>query len=469
MKKTKIVCTIGPATNNVLVLEKMIKAGMNVARVNFSHGTHESHKLEFDNIKKARENTSEPIGIMLDTKGPEYRIGKFKDGKVFIKPNAKFTFTSKEVLGDSTIVSVTPKNIVKNLSKGDTVLVANGLVSFKVLDVKQDCVVCRCISGGELFDRKSMNFPEKLVTRQFLSSRDKDDLIFGIQNDIDMVACSFVSTKNDALSVRKFLDENGGKNIDIIAKLENQSGIDNIDDILDVADGIMIGRGDMGVELPIEKLPEVQKMIIKKCQARGKTVVTATEMLESMINNPRPTRAEVSDVANAVYDGSSAVMLSGETAVGKYPIEAVETMAKVARATEIVIDYAKRFNNLKPIENNDLDAVCLSAVKLAVGTNSKLIVASSKTGKTIKSISRFQSPIMVMGATTDKKAYYKLSICYGVIPMLVEDYPTLNQLFDNMSKLAKEQFKLKKGDNIVITGGIGDMTNTNLIKVEKIK
>ena len=468
MKKTKIICTIGPASNDEKTIEKMIKAGMNVARLNFSHGNHESHKIEIENIKKVREKLGEPIAIMLDTKGPEFRIGKFEGGKACIKPNSEFTFTSKQVLGNEHIVSVSPKSIIPNLKKGDTILVANGLLSFKVLQEGKDEVKCKAISGGEMFDNKSMNFPDKIVVKDYLSNNDKNDLLFGIKNNIDLVACSFVSSAKDASDVRKFLNQNGGKDVDIIAKLENQSGIDNIDEILKIVDGIMIGRGDMGVEIPMERLPQIQKIIIKKCLQAGKTVITATEMLESMIKNPRPTRAEVSDVANAVYDGSSAIMLSGETAMGKYPVEAVATMSKIAIQTENDIDYTKRFEAKSSIKDNELDAVCRSAVRLSIDTGSKMLFACSKTGKTIKSISRYHAPCEVIGATTDKKVYYKLALCFGIIPEMVEDYPTISDLFEAITQIAKQKYNLKKGNNIVITGGIGKMTNTNLVKVERI-
>jgi len=468
MKKTKVICTIGPSSNNPKTLEKMIKVGMNVARINFSHGTHESHKIEIDNIKNIRKKLGEPIAIMLDTKGPEFRIGKFENEKVQIKPNSEFTFTSKQIMGNESIVSVTPKSIISSLKVGDLVLVANGLVSFKVIQKTSTEAKCKAISGGELSNNKSMNFPQKSFTKNYLSDIDKSDILFGIKNNIDIVACSFVSNAKDALSVRNFLNANGGDNIDIVAKLENQAGIDNIDEILKVVDGIMIGRGDMGVEIAIERLPQIQKMIIEKCLNAGKTVITATEMLESMIKNPRPTRAEVSDVANAVYDGSSAIMLSGETAIGNYPVESVATMSKIAMQTESDINYEKRFETIFAIQENELDAVCKSAVRLSIDTKSKALFACSKTGKTIKNISRFHAPCVVVGATTDKKVFYKLALCFGVKPEIVDDYPSLTELFDSITYLAKSQYKLKKGDNIVITGGIGKMTNTNLVKVEKI-
>ena len=316
MRKTKIICTIGPASDSEEVLTKMCRAGMNVARLNFSHGTHEEHKEKIDLIKRVREKLDLPIAIMLDTKGPEYRIKTFKNERITLKDGDKFTLTTEDVEGDETIVSVTYEHLIDELSVGDRVLVNNGLVILEVESVENKRAECRVIAGGELSNRKSMHFPNKVLNQDYLSEQDKSDLLFGIANDVDFVAASFVSRKSDIAAMREFLNSNGGEDIDIIAKIENRAGVDNIDDICEIADGIMVARGDLGVEIPFVEVPSVQKYLIEKCRLLGKRVITATEMLESMINNPRPTRAEISDVANAVYDGSSAVMLSGETAAG---------------------------------------------------------------------------------------------------------------------------------------------------------
>ena len=330
MRKTKIICTIGPASSSEEILTRMCRSGMNVARLNFSHGTHEEHLEKIRMIKKVREKLGYPLPIMLDTKGPEYRIGDFKNRKETLQDGQTFTFTTRDVSGDATIVSVNYAALVSELNVGDRILVNNGLLIFEVRELTETDIVCDVIAGGEISDHKSMNFPGRVFKGDFLSEADKSDLLFGIENDIDFVAASFVSNKENVSELRNFLDENGGKDIDIIAKIENRSGVDNIDEICEIADGVMVARGDLGVEIPFIEVPAIQKYLIKKCRLLGKRVITATEMLESMIHNPRPTRAEISDVANAVYDGSSAIMLSGESAAGKYPVEIHTNMIQKA-------------------------------------------------------------------------------------------------------------------------------------------
>jgi pyruvate kinase len=327
MRKTKIICTIGPASENEQTLAAMCQAGMNVARLNFSHGTHEEHLKKIQLIKKVREKLHLPIAIMLDTKGPEYRIGTFVNEKITLSPGDTFVFTTRDVEGDQNQVSVNYKDLVKNLSVGDRILVNNGLVVFEVQQLLEKDAVCKVLTGGTLSNRKSMSFPNKVMSGPYLSEKDKQDLLFGIEQDVDFIAASFVSKREDLEELHAFLDENGGKRIDIIAKIENRSGVENIEGICELCEGIMIARGDLGVEIPFVEVPSIQKYLISKCRLLGKRVITATEMLESMIYNPRPTRAEISDVANAVYDGSSAIMLSGESAAGQYPVEAVKVMA----------------------------------------------------------------------------------------------------------------------------------------------
>ena len=339
MRKTKIVCTIGPSCNNEDTLKRMCQAGMNVARLNFSHGTHEDHLKSINLIKKVREELGLPIAILLDTKGPEFRIKTFRDGKITLNDNDKFTFTTEDVEGDETRVSVNYKGLPADMAQGDRILLNNGLVVFTVESVTDTDINCRVDVGGELSNRKSMSFPNKVLKQIYLSEYDKQDILFGIENDVDFIACSFVSTAQDLIDVNNFIREHGGENIDIIAKIENRAGVDNIKDICKECAGIMIGRGDMGVEIPFEELPAIQKHLITTCRLLGKRVITATEMLESMIYNPRPTRAEISDVANAVYDGTSAIMLSGETAAGKYPVLTVSTMSRIADQTEQNINY----------------------------------------------------------------------------------------------------------------------------------
>ena len=333
MRKTKIICTIGPASMNEETLTAMAKAGMNVARMNFSHGDHEEQGMKMDLVKKVRKKLNLPISILLDTKGPEYRIGTFKNGSVTVKEGDTFTFTVDDVEGDETRVSVSHKQLNKDLSVGDTLSVCNGIVFFEVTEIKGNDVITKCTAGGTMSNKKSMSFPNKVMSGPYLSEQDKKDILFGIENDVDFIAASFVSTKQDMIELKDFLHANGGDDIDVIAKIENQPGVDNIEEICEIADGIMVARGDLGVEIPFVKLPAVQKELISKCRVLGKRVITATEMLESMISNPRPTRAEISDVANAVYDGTSAIMLSGESAQGKYPVQAVATMAEIAEET----------------------------------------------------------------------------------------------------------------------------------------
>lgn len=470
MRKTKVICTIGPACEDAEILSEMCKVGMNVARLNFSHGTHEEQQRKIDLIKETREKLHMPIAIMLDTKGPEYRIKTFKDGKIRLKDGDEFTFTTEEVVGDETQVSVNYKQLMENLRVGDTILVNNGLVIFKVIELDDTKARCEVVVGGELSNRKSMNFPNKVMKHDFLSEQDKEDLLFGIENEVDFVAASFVSQKQDIADMRQFLNEHGGSEIDIIAKIENRAGVENIEEICEIADGIMIARGDLGVEIPAMEVPSVQKYLISKCRLLGKRVITATEMLESMIQNPRPTRAELSDVANAVYDGTSAVMLSGETASGKYPVLAVKNMVETVEFTEKNVSYEKRFKNTEFTIKNNLDAVSHSTCAMAIDVDAKCIVVNSLTGHTARMVSRFRCPVDIIGMTASKKGWRKLNLSWGVTPVLCEKYETMEEMFTNDLKKAKEVFHLAEGDNVVLTGGVidGNTGNTNMIKVERI-
>ena len=470
MRKTKVICTIGPACEDAEILSEMCKVGMNVARLNFSHGTHEEQQRKIDLIKETREKLHMPIAIMLDTKGPEYRIKTFKDGKIRLKDGDEFTFTTEEVVGDETQVSVNYKQLMENLKVGDTILVNNGLVIFKVIELDDTKARCEVIVGGELSNRKSMNFPNKVMKHDFLSEQDKEDLLFGIENEVDFVAASFVSQKQDIADMRQFLNEHGGAEIDIIAKIENRAGVENIEEICEIADGIMIARGDLGVEIPAMEVPSVQKYLISKCRLLGKRVITATEMLESMIQNPRPTRAELSDVANAVYDGTSAVMLCGETASGKYPVLAVKNMVETVEFTEKNVSYEKRFKNTEFTIKNNLDAVSHSTCAMAIDVDAKCIVVNSLTGHTARMVSRFRCPVDIIGMTASEKGWRKLNLSWGVTPVLCEKYETMEEMFTNDLKKAKEVFHLAEGDNVVLTGGVidGNTGNTNMIKVERI-
>ena len=470
MRKTKIVCTLGPACSDEATVTAMCKAGMNVARLNFSHNTHEDHKKRIDLVKKVREKLGLPIALMLDTKGPEYRIKTFKNGKITLNEGDSFTFTTDEIEGDEKSVLINYKGLPHDLNKGDIILLNNGLMSFRVVSTTDTEVNCTVLVGGVLSDRKSMSFPNKTLKQKYLSEQDKEDIAFGIKEGIDFIACSFVSCKQDLLDVKNFLAEIGAKETELIAKIENRSGVDNIEEISEECAGIMVARGDMGVEIPFEELPAIQKKIITKCRMLGKRVITATEMLESMITNARPTRAEISDVANAVYDGTSAIMLSGETAAGKYPVLAVETMARIAESTEKNIHYKKRFLSAEFKIKNTVDAISHATCGMAIDIGAKAIAVCSLSGMTARMVSRFRPPVDIIGLTTDVKTWHKLSLSWGVIPVMCENYPSTDVLFYSAQKLTKETLKLEDGDKIVITGGVtnGKSGNTNLIKVEKV-
>ncbi len=470
MRKTKIVCTIGPASETEEILIGLCKAGMNVARMNFSHNTHEDHKRRIDLVKKVRADLRMPVAVMLDTKGPEYRIKTFEKQKVTLHEGNHFTFTTEDILGDETRVAVSYQNLPNELSVGDTVLLNNGLLIFEVVGIDGKDIECTVVIGGELSDRKSMSFPGKVMHQEYLSEQDKHDIAFGVQNGVDYIACSFVSRKQDLLDVRAYLQEIGADHIELIAKIENQSGFDNIEEICEACDGVMIARGDMGVEIPFKMLPAIQKKLITTCRLLGKRVITATEMLESMITNPRPTRAEISDVANAVYDGTGAIMLSGETAAGKYPIESVKTMAEIAETTESNIHYNKRFHNAEFEIRNAVDAVSHAACGMAIDLNAKAIVACSLSGMTARMISRFRSPVPILGLTTDECTRRRLALSWGVIPVMCERFTSTDVLFYTAKKIAEQQLALNKGDRIIVTGGdtSGVSGNTSLIKIEEI-
>ncbi len=470
MRKTKIICTIGPASENKETLIAMCKAGMNVARLNFSHGTYPEQQSKIDLIKQVRQELGLPIAIMLDTKGPEYRIRTFESGRITLNEGDDFIFTTDEVEGDRHRVSVNYKHLTENLKPGDRILVNNGLVVFEVTGIRGSDVQTRVIVGGELSNRKSMSFPNKVMSGPYLSEQDKQDLLFGIQNEVDFVAASFVSTKGDMEELKAFLAANGGGNIDLIAKIENRAGVDNIESICEVADGVMIARGDLGVEIPFVEVPAIQKRLTSTCRMLGKRVITATEMLESMIHNPRPTRAEISDVANAVYDGNSAVMLSGESAAGKYPVEAVKTMADICQFTEQHTSYNKRFYKADFRIRNTLDAVSHAVCAMAIDVEAKGIVVCSVSGTTARMVSRFRCPVDIIGMTTDERIYRRLALSWGVTPVLSEEFNSQDVMFFYAMASAKKALHLQKGDRVVLTGGPinGKTGNTNTIKVETV-
>ncbi len=448
----------------------MCLAGMNVARLNFSHGTHEGYLETIDLIKKIRRELDMPIAILLDTKGPEFRIKTFGDGKVTLNENDEFTFTTEDIVGDNTRVSVNYEGLPSDMAVGDRILLNNGLIVFTVKSIEGNDIRCRVDVGGELSDRKSMSFPNKVLKQIYLSEDDKRDILFGIEQGVDFIACSFVSTRQDLVDVKNFIKELGAEDIDIIAKIENRAGVDNIEEICRECDGIMIGRGDMGVEIPFEELPAIQKQLITTCRLLGKRVITATEMLESMIHNPRPTRAEISDVANAVYDGTSAIMLSGETAAGKYPVLSVSTMARIAEQTEANIDYSQMFRTSQFIIKNTVDAISHATCGMAMDIGARVIVACTLSGMTARMISRFRSPIDIIGLTTDERTWRKLALSWGVLPVMSEVFTSTDVLFYSAKNIAKQRMSLCEGERIVISGGLtnGHSGNTDIIKVETV-
>ncbi len=470
MRKTKIVCTIGPASTDEGIITQMCLAGMNVARLNFSHGSFEEHLERIELVKKVRKKLNLPIAILLDTKGPEYRIKTFQDGKVTLNAGDEFSFTTCDIKGDNKRVSVNYKGLINDLSVGDTILLNNGLLSFKVKALTDTDAVCEVVIGGELSDKKSMSFPNKVLKQKYLSDQDKKDMLFGLSHGVDFIACSFVSCRQDLIDVKEFLAQQGEYDVELIAKIENRAGVENIEEICAECSGIMIGRGDMGVEIPFEELPAIQKHIITKCRLLGKRVITATEMLESMIYNARPTRAEISDVANAVYDGTSAIMLSGETAAGKYPVLTVKTMARIAEHTEKNIHYAKRFAKSEFKIKNTVDAISHATCSMAMDIGAKAIVVCTLSGMTARMVSRFRSPVDILAIATNERTYRKLALSWGVTPIICEEFNSTEVLFYTAKKLAEQTMKLEQGDLIVITGGLtnGVSGNTNIIKVETI-
>ena len=469
MRKTKIICTLGPATDQEEVLKELANQGMNVARFNFSHGLYEEHKKRMDMLKKVRKELHKPIAILLDTKGPEVRVKQFADGKVTLKEGQLFTLTSEDVEGNEERVSVTYNRLYEDLETGMKVLIDDGLIEMKVEKVEHTNIVCRVLNGGVVSNNKGINVPDVNLSMPYLSEKDREDILFGIEQDVDFIAASFVQNKEDILQLRKLLAKNGGEDIKIIAKIENKQGVANVDEIIEVSDGIMIARGDMGVEIPFEEVPVIQKKIIKKVYEAGKSVITATQMLESMIKNPRPTRAEATDIANAVYDSTSAIMLSGETAAGAYPVEAVKAMVRIAEQAEKDIDYRKRFFNHARAVNPDItDAICHATCTTALDMNAKAIIAVTKSGQSARMVSRYRPVSDIIGCATSEKVCRQLNLTWGVIPLLLQEEKEIFTLFDRAIEAAEKIGVLEKGDLSVMTSGvpIGQSGTTNMIKVQ---
>lgn len=471
MKKTKIVCTIGPSSDSYEVLKALVDEGMNVARLNFSHGTHPEHKKRIDTIKKLRDDIDEPIGIMLDTKGPEIRIKTFKEGMIRIEQGQDFTLTSEDIEGDETKVSVTYKDIAKDLKADDRVLIDDGLVEFTVISVDENNVYMKAVNSGELSDRKGVNLPSVKVNLPTLTEKDIEDLIFGIENDVDFIAASFIRSAKDVLEIRKILESNGGDDIKIISKIENLEGVQNIDEIIDASDGIMVARGDMGVELDEEDIPLVQKDIIRKCNLKGKFVITATQMLDSMIRNPRPTRAEVTDVANAILDGSSAIMLSGETAAGNYPVKACEMMRKIAVKIEDSLDYKIIVDSTNDEhEINITNSIAKATREAALDLDAKVIIAATTSGLTARNISKFKPKSQIIAATTDEKVRRQLAIEWGVYPIRATLASSIDDLFYESINILKNIKFVKEGELVILTAGmpLGKAGSTNIMMVKTV-
>lgn len=473
MRKTKIICTLGPATDDDRILEGMMLSGMNVARFNFSHGTHEDHSKRYSQLVKLREKLNLPIASLLDTKGPEIRLGTFENPQgVEIKSGNKFVLTTDDCVGTSEMCSVNYEGLPADVCVGTKILINDGLVSLSVDKIDGNYISCTVVDGGLISDHKGVNVPGVSLNMPYLSARDMNDLQFGKDNDFDFVAASFVRNATDITILRNYTDAIGWKNVKIIAKIENSEGVENIDSIIEAADGIMVARGDMGVEIHFEEIPSIQKMIIHKCYRAGKIVVTATQMLESMITNPRPTRAEITDVANAIYDGTSAIMLSGESAVGMHPIEAVQTMDAIARTTEKDIDYLKRFNNFyQNRDNKDVtSAISHATVTTAHDLGASAIITVTKSGTTARMISKFRPYTKIIGATTDSKVWRQLNLSWGVFPVMCDLKENSDELFDHAVEVSLKSKLIKGNDLVVITAGIplGISGTTNMLKVQEV-
>ncbi|MDD7625582.1 MAG: pyruvate kinase [Butyricicoccus sp.] len=472
MRKTKIICTMGPATDNIEVLRAMARAGMNVARFNFSHGSHEEHKQRIDRVKAVREEYNLPIALLLDTKGPEIRTGDMQDGKIFLKKGEQIRLTPRACLGTPSKISITYPDLYQDVQAGTSILIDDGLIELRVEQTQEQDILCRVLNDGAVSNHKGINVPDVHLSIPYLSDKDKADIQFGIEQGVDFVAASFVRTADDVQQLRMLLDENGGAHINIIAKIENQQGVENIDGIVSLADGVMIARGDMGVEIPAEDVPPIQKMLIKKVASAGKQVITATQMLDSMMKNPRPTRAEVTDVANAIYDGTGAIMLSGETAAGLYPVEAVTMMARIAERTENDIDYRKRFFVRTRKANPDItDAICHATCTTAYDLNARDIVTVTKSGRSARMVARYRPSCGIIGCTPTKKVWYQLNLAWGVTPVLLSETDDVFDLFDSALETAKNQGLMQSGDLAVITSGvpIGVSGTTNMIRVQVVK
>ncbi len=470
MRKTKIVCTIGPVSESEEVLRQLMKAGMDVARFNFSHGTHEQQKIRLERVLKVRKELGLPVTTMLDTKGPEIRLRDFEGGKVKLESGQTFVLTTGEILGTAQRAAISYKNLKNDINVGTTILIDDGLIEMKVTEIAGEDIICEVINGGFVSNHKGVNVPGVVLSMPYISEVDREDILFGAKMGYECIAASFARTREDILEVRKLLQDNGS-DMKIIAKIENMQGIENMEEILQVSDGVMVARGDMGVEIPLEQVPVLQKKMIRMANEQGKFVITATQMLESMIHNPRPTRAEATDIANAVYDGTTAIMLSGESAAGQYPVEAVETMARIAESAEHAIDYRSMIAGGSDTEKHNITtAIAYATCTTAMDLHAAAIITVTLSGFTAEAISRFRPGCPIVGCTMSERVYQQMNLLWGVNPVLIPKEEDTEQLFTDAVEKAREAGYVKAGDVVVITAGVplGVVGNTNMIRVVEV-
>ncbi|MBU5344782.1 pyruvate kinase [Paenibacillus sp. LC231] len=471
MRKTKIVCTIGPSSESLENTKKLIMAGMNVARLNFSHGDFEEHGNRIKNIRQACEELNKTVAILLDTKGPEIRTGKLEVEPIELVQDEYITLTTEEILGDKNRLSITYKELPQDVQVGSTILIDDGLIGLTVVEIQGTEIRCRIVNGGTIKSKKGVNVPGVAISLPGITEKDANDIIFGIEQGIDFIAASFVRKASDVLEIRELLKKHNGEHIQIISKIENQQGVDNLDEILEVSDGLMVARGDLGVEIPAEEVPLVQKRMIEKCNLAGKPVITATQMLDSMQRNPRPTRAEASDVANAIFDGTDAIMLSGETAAGKYPVESVLTMSRIAEKAESALNYREMFLKQRIAQDTSVtEAISQSVAISALDLNAKAIISSTESGQTARMVSKYRPEAPIVAVTTQDRTLRRLALTWGVTPVKGEQASSTDEMFDYALQGGVKSGLVKEGDLVVITAGVplGRSGSTNLLKVDQI-
>ena len=470
IRKTKIVCTMGPNLFEKHLIAPLMKAGMNVARFNFSHGTYETHQHYYDEVCRIRDELGLPVATMLDTKGPEIRVCSFKNGRVTLQNGQLFTLTTDEVEGDEERVSITYKELPQDIAVGSSILIDDGLIGMQVERIDGADIVCRVLNGGVVSNNKGVNIPNAHLSMPFISEKDHQDILFAIKNGYDFIAASFTRCADDIMQIRHILQENNCHTINIIAKIENMEGVENIDEILRVVDGVMVARGDLGVEVPLEDVPSLQKKLIQRGIAAGKPVITATQMLDSMIKNPRPTRAEATDVANAIYDGTSAIMLSGESAVGAYPVEAVETMVRIALRAEADMDYIRRFSRDTSASTDVTNAISHATVTSAHDLNASAIITVTKSGSTARILSRYRPACVIVGCTTEKHVWRQLALSWGTVPLMIAEESNTDDLFEHAVDAAVQNGLVHDGELVVLTAGVplGISGTTNLMKVHVV-